>query len=105
MLVWPGSALALMAATLLGIWRLEGLDLGLLILTCVIYLFGVHLPTITINIPLNNRLQSLDLSKTTDSELQLTADLFESSWLRWNTIRLVFAALTTLILLVLLVRF
>ncbi len=76
----------------------------LLIFACLMYVFGVHLPTITINIPLNNRLQSLDLYTATESELQEIAELFESRWLRWNTIRTAVAILTTLMLLVLLLR-
>lgn len=104
MLVWIGSALALLFSTFLGFWRLEGLNLGLLTFSCLMYLFGVHLPTITINVPLNNRLQSLDLDATTDSELHEIVELFESRWLRWNTIRTVVATLTTLMLLVLLLR-
>ena len=102
--VWLGSALALLSFTVLGFWRLEGLDLGLLIFSCLMYLFGVHLPTITINIPINNRLQSLDLDASTESELREVEALFESRWLRWNTIRTVVATLTSLMLLLLLLR-
>lgn len=104
MVVWVGSALAILASTMIGIWRLEGLDIGLLIFACAMYLLGVHLPTITINIPLNNRLQSLDLGVASDSELQVITELFESRWLRWNTIRTVVATLTTVLLLILLFR-
>ena len=104
LVVWLGSALALLSSTVLGFWRLEGLDLGLLIFSCLMYLFGVHLPTITINVPLNNRLQSLDLNAITDHELHEIGELFESRWLRWNTIRTAVATLTTLMLLVLLLR-
>jgi len=102
--IWLGSALALLASSLLGIWRLEGLDLGLLIFACVIYLLGLHLPTIAINIPLNNQLKSLDIDAASVSELRAIAELFESRWLRWNTIRTVVATLTTIFLLILLVR-
>ena len=104
MLVWVGSALVLLASTVLGIWRLEGLDRILLIIACAIYMFGVHVPTVTINIPLNNRLQSLDLDAMTQSEVLATTEMFESRWLRWNTIRTIVATLTTVLLLVLLVR-
>lgn len=104
MLVWLGSALVLLASTFLGLWQLESPDLRLLIVSCGTYLFGVHLPTMTINIPLNNRLQSLDLEATAQAELRGIARLFESRWLRWNTIRTVFATLTTLMLLALLLR-
>jgi uncharacterized membrane protein len=104
MLVWVGSALVLLASTVLGIWRLEGRDRILLVVACAIYIFGVHVPTVTISIPLNNRLQSRDLDAMTQSEVLATTEMFESRWLRWNTIRTVVATLTTVLLLVLLVR-
>lgn len=104
MLIWLGSVLVLLASTVLGIWRLEGLDRILLIVACAIYIFGVQLPTVTINVPLNNHLQSQDLDKMTESALLAISETFESRWLRWNTIRTVIATLTTVLLLVLLVR-
>ncbi len=104
MLVWIGSALVLLATTVLGFWRLEGLDRALLVAACAIYIFGVHVPTVTINIPLNNHLQSQDLDTRTESALLATTEMFESRWLRWNAIRTVIATLTTVLLLILLVR-
>ena len=104
MVVWLGSALVLLASTVLGIWRLEGLDRLLLVVACAIYFFGVHVPTVMINIPLNNRLQSQDLDTLTDSALLATTEVFESRWMRWNTIRTVVATLTTVLLLILLIR-
>ncbi len=89
MLVWIGSALVLLATTVLGFWRLEGLDRALLVAACAIYIFGVHVPTVTINIPLNNHLQSQDLDTMTESALLATTEMFESRWLRWNAIRTV----------------
>ena len=103
-LVWVGSAAVLLVTTVLGIWQLEGLDRSLLVVTCAIYLLGVHLPTVTINIPLNNHLQSQDLDSMTESALTATTERFEYRWLRWNTIRTVLAILTVAILLVLLTR-
>lgn len=105
MLVWLGSALVLLASTVLGIWRLEGLDRALLVVACVMYIVGVQVPTVTINVPLNNALQSQDIDTMSESALLATTERFESRWLRWNTIRTVIAILTTVILLVLLVRF
>ena len=104
LLVWIGSGLAIIFATLLGIWHLEGLDLSILIFACIIYILGVHLPTITINIPINNRLQSLDLDTNTPAELQALAELFETRWLRWNNIRTGVATFTSVLMLVLLIR-
>jgi uncharacterized membrane protein len=104
MLVWVGSAMVLLISTVLGLWQLQGLDRILLLVACAIYLFGVQLPTVTINIPLNNHLQSQDLETMTEPALQETRDRFESRWLRWNAIRTVLAILTTVLLLVLLLR-
>jgi len=102
--VWLGSAVVILASTVLGIWQLEGLDRLLLVMGCVIHLFGVHLPTIAINIPLNNQLQSVDLESMSAPELLKIKMKFESRWLRWNTIRTFFAILTTVLLLILLAR-
>jgi uncharacterized membrane protein len=104
MLVWLGSAVVLLASTVLGIWRLEGLDRILLVVACMIYIFGVQVPTVAINVPLNNHLQSQDLDTMTESALLATTEMFESRWLRWNTIRTVIATLTTVLLLYLLIR-
>lgn len=104
MLVWLGSALVLLVSTVLGIWRLDGIDRILLVVSCAIYLFGVQLPTVAINIPLNNHLQSQDLDSMTESQLHATTERFESRWLRWNTIRTFLAILTSVLLLVLLIR-
>ena len=102
--VWLGSVVVLLVSTVLGIWQLEGLDRILLIIACAIYLFGVHLPTVTINIPLNNLLQSQDLDTMTEPALLETKTRFESRWLRWNAIRTILAILTTVLLLFLLTR-
>jgi len=104
MLVWLGSAAVLLASTLLGIWRLEGLDRVLLIVACLIYLLGVHLPTVAINVPLNNNIQSLDLDTLPAPALREARANFESRWIRWNGIRTVVAILTTTVLLFLLIR-
>ena len=104
MLVWLGSALVLLASTVLGIWRLEGFDRILLIAACTIYLCGVQVPTVMINVPLNNHLQAQDLDTMTGPALSEAAEIFESRWLRWNSIRTVIAILTTVLLLALLIR-
>jgi uncharacterized membrane protein len=105
MSVWLGSVIALLASTVLGIWRLEGVDRILLLVACTIYILGVQLPTVVVNVPLNNHLQSRDLDTMPESELRVTRENFDSRWLRWNTFRTAVATLTTVLLLVLLLRF
>ena len=104
MMVWLGSAVMLMATTVYGLWQLGGVDRLLMIVTCTIFIFGVHVPTMTINVPLNNHLQAQDLDALSDSELSKMAEKFESRWMRWNTIRTVVAITATVLLLVLLAR-
>ena len=104
LLVWLGSVVTMFISTALGLWQLGGLDRIVLIVACLIFVLGVHLPTITINIPLNNRLQSLDLESMTTDELSRTKAAFEQRWLRWNSIRTILAIITTVLLIVLLMR-
>ena len=104
MLVWLGSAVAVLAATVMGFWRLEGLDRILLIVAGVIYIFCVQVPTVTINVPINNHLQTQDLDALSETQLGAIAETYDTRWVRWNTIRTIVATLTTVLLLVLLVR-
>src|SRR5215813_9312158 len=55
--VWVGSVLALVAAAVLGIGALSGAERLLIIVAALVYLLCVQLPTVTINIPLNNTLR------------------------------------------------
>ena len=59
--MWIGSVLALLASTVLGIWLLDEAGSLLVVHATLIYILGVQLPTFTINVPLNNKLQTLDV--------------------------------------------
>lgn len=102
--VWLGSAVTILISAVLGIWQLQGLDRLLMLAACVIYLLGVQLPTIAVNVPLNNHLQSLNLTAMSEESLLEAREKFEPRWLRWNFIRTVVAIVTTGLLLVLLLR-
>ena len=103
-LVWLGSAAAVIVLALLSIWQLENFDRALALASAATYLLGVQVPTIAINIPLNNQLQSQDLDSMTPAELQQARQHFEDRWIRWNTIRTMMAVLTTVGLIVLALR-
>lgn len=104
MFMWVGSVLALIAAAVFGQWALGGADRVLLIAAALVYLLAVQLPTATINVPLNNALQKLDLGTMSETMRKRARDEFESRWNRWNAIRTVFASLTALLMLLLLFR-
>ena len=100
--VWLGSILLLLATTALGIRQFQGLDTLLLIAATVLYLFGVQLPTFTINVPLNNQLQAVKANELDQSQLKAARLVFEDRWNRWNTIRTLIACLTAILLMILL---
>jgi uncharacterized membrane protein len=103
-LVWVGSALALIAAAVLGIWALGGADRLLIIVIALVYLLGVQLPTVAINVPLNNALQKLDIGTMNETERKRARENFESRWNRWNAIRTACASLVSILLARLLLR-
>ena len=102
MLVWVGSVVALLAAAVLGLSRLEGIPLLLLLSAVVVYVVGIQVPTAVVNVQLNNRLQELDLGAADAERVRAARRDFEPRWVRWNTIRTVLAGLTVLLLLLLL---
>jgi len=103
--VWLGSGLALIATTVLGFRALEGIDLAMLIAALLIYLPGVQVATAVVNVPLNNRLQAQDLGQLDDDEIRQAVTEFAPRWILWNNIRTWLAILSSLLLLVILLRF
>jgi uncharacterized membrane protein len=104
MLVWVGSVVAMVTAVALSFRYLAGTNLLLLLLSAATYLLGVQLPTVTINIPLNNGLQRLALDSLIDSDISEARVRFEDRWIKWNRIRTIFAVLACALLLALLFR-
>ncbi|MEZ4837286.1 MAG: DUF1772 domain-containing protein [Caldilineaceae bacterium] len=94
-LVWVGSILAVVAAALLGALQLSGLALNLMIAAALIYLLGVQLPTVVVNVPLNNRLQRMNVDAMDEPAQQAARRDFEPRWNRWNMIRTVIASLAS----------
>ncbi|MCZ6859620.1 MAG: DUF1772 domain-containing protein [Alphaproteobacteria bacterium] len=104
MLVWIGSIVALVTSTVLGIGQLDGTERLLIIFAALIYLLGVQLPTFTINVPLNNKLQTLDVDAMNEATRRAARKDFEPRWILWNSIRTAFASLASALLIVLLLR-
>jgi uncharacterized membrane protein len=104
MVVWLGSVITLIFAAVFGFEYLNMTGRWLLIFTTLAYLLGVHLPTFIINIPLNNRLQALDVDVMDDFAIKAARKDFEVPWNRWNTIRTVLSCLVSALLIVLVWR-
>ena len=101
-LAWVGSVVALMTSGVLGIWQFDGAGRLLIILAALAYLLGVQLPTVTINIPLNNKLQTLDVDVMNETMQKAARKDFEPRWNLWNSIRAAFASLASALLIILL---
>ena len=104
LLVWVGSVVALLTSAVLGIGQLDGVGRLLIIFAALAYLLGVQLPTVTINIPLNNKLQTLDVDAMNETKQKETRKDFEPRWNLWNSIRTAFASLASAFLIILLFR-
>ena len=98
---WLGSAGLLIVSVVLGFRRIPSeLWIPLAVATTV-YLAGVEIPTVVINVPLNNALQRVDTGKAPDETVIAARRDFEARWNRWNRRRTVVATAVTAALVVL----
>jgi uncharacterized membrane protein len=102
--VWMGSVVASIAAAGLGFGQLEGAQRLLLVAAPLVYILGVQLSTFTINVPLNNQLQTLNVDAMDGVALKAARLNFEPGWNRWNLVRTPFAGLASVLLMILLFR-
>ncbi|KPK01729.1 MAG: hypothetical protein AMJ56_21820 [Anaerolineae bacterium SG8_19] len=103
-LVWLGSVVTLIIAAVLGFGQLDGVGRLLIISATLAYVLGVQLPTVTINVPLNNQLQTLDVDAMNETSQNAARKDFEPRWIRWNSIRTAVASLVSAVLIILLFR-
>lgn len=104
MLVWVGSAIAIIVSALYGIGRLHGVDLFLLALASLAYVLGVQVSTIAIHLPLNNKLQTLDVDAMNESDIKVARNDFEPRWNTSNLIRTALSICVSVLLIILLFR-
>uniref|UniRef100_A0A7S1ZEH4 DUF1772 domain-containing protein n=1 Tax=Trieres chinensis TaxID=1514140 RepID=A0A7S1ZEH4_TRICV len=87
-LFWVGSVLAQLVTMGLGFAELDkkGFKLPLLVIGTLLYILG-QFATARYNIPLNNRLQDLDLDDMDSFSLNTERVYFEANWNRANVFR------------------
>jgi len=102
--VWVGSAVMLIVSAAVGFTQTAGVDRITLVAAAVVYILGVQLPTVRINIPLNNKLQSHDIDSMGDRDVSTARGEFENSWNRWNVARTIVAIIVAFALQFLLLR-
>ena len=104
MLVWVGSAIAVLVSAFLGFDKLLGLDFYLLALASLTYIVAVQLLTIVVHLPLNNRLQALNVNAMSETDLKVARSEFEPRWNASNTVRTAASVCVSAMLIILLFR-
>ena len=104
LLVWMGSVVSLLASAALGFGQLDGTGRLLIVAAVLVYLLGVQVPTATINIPLNNSVQAIEIDAMDETAQEAARRDFESRWNYWNSIRTVLASLVSVLLIIVLIR-
>jgi len=100
LLVWLGSIISVLVTILISIITLGFLDSLIIVCVCSIYLFGVQGITIPIHLPLNRRIQNLDINNLDKDKLNEERTKFESKWNFFNKIRTGVAMFVSLMLLI-----
>jgi len=91
MLAWVGSIVSVVATMILGFIELHGIERWTVIAIGFVYLMGVQGITILIHLPLNNRLQRLEIDEMDPESLSKERNKFETRWNYFNNIRTLIA--------------
>ena len=91
MLAWVGSIVSVVATMILGFIELHGIERWTVFAIGFIYLIGVQGITIRVHLPLNNRLQRLEIDEMDPESLSKERNKFETRWNYFNNIRTLIA--------------
>ena len=95
-LIWIGSIISVLSTIIISIFTLGILEGWKIIFVSLVYLIGVQAITIIIHLPLNKRIQNIDINSTNLQSLNEERKNFETKWNYFNNIRTVIAFLVTL---------
>ena len=105
MLTWVGSIISVISVIAISIFSLGLSEAWIIFIVGLIYLLGVQGITISIHLPLNNRIQSIDIYNLNNQSLNEERTKFELRWNYFNKIRTFIAFSTSLsFLLILMAR-
>ena len=96
LLIWVGSIISVVSTIIISIFTLGILEGWKIIFVSLVYLIGVQAITIIIHLPLNRRIQKIDINSTNLQSLNEERKNFETKWNYFNNIRTVIAFLVTL---------
>ena len=95
-LIWIGSIISVLSTIIISIFTLGILEGWKIIFVSLVYLIGVQAITIIIHLPLNRRIQNIDINSTNLQSLNEERKNFETKCNYFNNIRTVIAFLVTL---------
>ena len=95
-LIWVGSIISVLITIIISIFTLGILEGWKIIFVSLVYLIGVQAITIIIHLPLNRRIQKIDINSISSQSLNEERKNFETKWNYFNNIRTVIAFLVTL---------
>jgi len=102
-LTWVGSIISVLSVIVISLLSLGLSEAWKLIVVGLIYLLGVQGVTISIHLPLNNRIQTIDINNMNNQSLNEERTKFEMRWNYFNKIRTFIAFFTSLSFLLILI--
>ncbi len=103
MLTWVGSIISVLSVIAISLLSLGLSEAWKFIVVGLIYLLGVQGVTISIHLPLNNRIQAIDINNMNNQSLNEERTKFEMRWNYFNKIRTFIAFFTSLSFLLILI--
>ena len=83
-LIWVGSIISVVSTIIMSIFTLGLLEAWKIIFVSLVYLIGVQAITIIIHLPLNKRIQNIDINSTNLQSLNEERKNFETKWNYFN---------------------
>ena len=87
MIVWVGSVISVIGTLIASFMGPYSVDTVLVIIAGFVYLLGVQGLTVLVHLPLNRRIQTVNVEEWDASALREERLLFETRWIRFNWIR------------------
>lgn len=87
MIVWVGSVISVTSTLIVSLMGPYSVETVLVIIAGFVYLLGVQGLTVLVHLPLNRRIQTVNVEEWDASALREERLLFETRWIRFNWIR------------------
>ena len=87
MIVWVGSLISVIGTLIVSLMGPYSVETVLVIIAGFVYLLGVQGLTVLVHLPLNRRIQTVNVEERDASALREERLLFETRWIRFNWIR------------------